>query len=95
MTTNNQGAEMALSSKRKAIIEYCLANGKEITKSQAVSVIGGTYYYNGDKHTGDVLGRMVKAGLLERVKKGRYKLCEGKTAVHDGITPDNQPRLFD
>jgi hypothetical protein len=86
---------MALSNKRKLIIEFCLANSNEITKGQAFSVIGHTYYYNGDKHTGDVLSRMVKAGILERVKKGNYKLCRRKAGETGAIIPENQKSLFD
>ena len=31
------------------------------------------YYYNTEKHVGHTLSRMVKNGLLVRVKKGYYK----------------------
>lgn len=40
----------------------------------AVQWIGHSYYANERKHTGDVLSRMVKAGLLKREKPGVFVL---------------------
>ena len=37
-------------------------------------VYGGTYYHNGEKYVGEILGRMVNAGLIERVKPGVFRL---------------------
>lgn len=37
-----------------------------------------THYCNGDKHVGDCLSRMVKSGLLIRVKPGVFITGNGK-----------------
>ena len=48
--------------------------GFEVTKQTIVGVYGGTYYHNGEKYVGEILGRMVNAGLIERVKPGVFRL---------------------
>lgn len=42
------------------------------TKKEAVKLIGGYYFYNAEKHVGDVLTRMVRSRLIERIKPGLY-----------------------
>jgi hypothetical protein len=76
---------MALTVKQKKVINFCHQNGGNITKKQAMELIDD-YYYNGAKWVGDVLSRMVKAGMLTRVKPGTFKT--GKGNIH------NQPDLF-
>lgn len=51
------------------------------------------YYCNGHKHFGAMLSRMVKAGLIERVKKGVYRF---KRSSKFFIKPDDpqQTKLF-
>ena len=63
---------------QKEIMTILQANGGEVTKAKVVESIGGNYYCNGDKHVGDRLPRMVKAGMLIRVKPGVFKLGTGK-----------------
>lgn len=75
---------MALTEKQKIIVEY-IRNGRgEITKKEAVQLIGNQYH-NREKYVGETLSRMVKKGILCRVKLGTYKL---KT-YPSGITPGN------
>lgn len=51
---------------------------KELTKAEIIEGAGLFYYHNGSKHAGDVLSRMVKSGLLIRIRKGVFKLGNGK-----------------
>lgn len=46
----------------------------QLTKQEIIEKAGLHYYHNTDKHAGDVLSRMVKSGLLVRVKKGVFRL---------------------
>lgn len=69
------------------------AKDGQIKKADAVELLGGSYYCNESKHVGDVLSRMVKAGLLTRVKKGVFEIGKGKKAAAE-ITPENQTTLF-
>ncbi len=48
--------------------------GGEFTKQDAVSLIGGRYYCNEDKHVGDLLSRMVDSQFIVRIKPGHFKL---------------------
>lgn len=65
-----------MSWKRQKIIEFCKKNGNRITKKDAMSLIDD-YYCNGEKHVGEVLSRLVKSGVLERIKPGLFKIAEG------------------
>lgn len=47
--------------------------GGTITKKKLLEIFGHWYYHNAAFHLGNVLGRMVKAGILERVKPGVYR----------------------
>ena len=48
--------------------------GFEVTKQTVVDAYGGAYYHNGQKYIGEILSRMVKQGLIERVKPGVFRL---------------------
>ncbi|WP_028376001.1 hypothetical protein [Leeuwenhoekiella sp. MAR_2009_132] len=53
------------------------------------------YYFNTEKHVGHTLSRMVKNGILVRVKKGYYK--RGKSTPKHGRSVqqiENQIELF-
>lgn len=76
-----------ISEKQKEILRYCQENG-EITKQQAVELIGGCYYHNKSKHTGDVLTRMVKRGFLKREKRGLYKIRNLQGVKEEPFNPD-------
>ena len=59
---------------QRQLLRFAKGNGGEISKKEAVAVIGKNYYCNSDKHTGEVLCRMVKTRLLVRVKVGLYRV---------------------
>lgn len=68
---------MALTPKQRAVLEFCQKNGGQITKEQAMQLID-THYAHGAKHVGDCIGRMIKSGLLIRVKRGVFQAGTGK-----------------
>jgi len=61
------------SPKQRAIVGAVKVNGT-ITLAEATALVGGNVYANADKHTGALLGNMVKRGLLIRVKAGVFSL---------------------
>lgn len=78
-----------LSEKQKTILEFIhRSEDKQITKKQAVDLIGRCYYANEKKHTGDVLSRMVKRGLLKRIKNGLFEIGQGIKYENETINPD-------
>lgn len=81
-----------LTDKQKKVIAFCHANDGRITKKQAMELID-THYHNGDKHVGETLSRMVKAGLLIREKPGHFRIGKG-TRLSNATIIDNQPDLF-
>jgi len=81
-----------MTDKQKIVFEYVRENGI-ITNDKADKLIGGTYYHNSRKYVGEVLSRMVKSGLLLRVKKGIYKLGYRTNKKPDAV-PENQLQLF-
>lgn len=83
---------MALSDKQKAVITFCLSNGNKITKRDAMGLIN-THYHNGEKHVGEVLSRMVNAGLLIRIKPGLFELGKGTKCLPATVV-QNQVNLF-
>lgn len=83
---------MVLTEKQKKVIDFIRnSNDKQITKKQAMGLID-THYYNGAKHVGDCLSRMVNSGLLERVKAGVFIIGKGKTKKIE--VTENQTSLF-
>jgi len=80
---------MALSEKQKKVLEYARAHDGKITKKEAMDIID-THYHNGEKHVGDVLSRMVNAGLLIREKLGHFRIGKGRQVPE----PENQTKLF-
>ena len=85
---------MALTPHQKAIVSEANRNGGQITKAQAVGLIGGAYYINAETHVGSVLSRMVKAGLLERTRPGVFQVC-GKSRTKDiAADADKLPELW-
>ena len=83
-----------LTDKQKKILSWFKEN-EILTKKDAVKLIGGYYYCNGSKHTGDVLTRMVKSGLLVRTKIGSYVKGVGKRNTVFETENPNQNYLFD
>lgn len=78
--------------KQKAVIAYCLSHSNRITKKDAMAIIND-HYCNGQKHVGDVLSRMVKAGMLIREKPGVFVLGKGKRNKRT-VEDNNQPEMF-
>ena len=77
---------------QRTIYEFVRTKG-EATKRE-ITAIADHYYCNGEKHVGDRLSRMVKAGLLIRVKKGVFKPGLGKKHRPKPV-PENQQNLFE
>jgi len=57
--------------KQSAIMGAIRKSGS-ITKKEAVALIGRDYYCNAPFHVGNVLSRMVNAGMIRRVKNGLF-----------------------
>ena len=85
---------MAISEKQKQILEFAFKNENKITKTEAFELIGGCYYCNASKHVGDVLSRMVKSKLLNRVKNGSFEINTNRTQTVTGIIIPNQLELL-
>lgn len=66
---------MKLSDKQLVVAQYL--NGKgEVKKAKIMEDLHVDYWYylNASKHFGEILSRMVKGGILRRVKPGVYTL---------------------
>ncbi len=59
--------------KQKLIYQFIKSKG-EASLQDIASAMPWAYYYNQNKHFGDVLSRMVRIGLIERIKPGVFKL---------------------
>jgi predicted transcriptional regulator of viral defense system len=82
-----------MSNKQKEILKLFSPRGLVVSKKDIVTVYGSSYYCNAEKYIGEILSRMVKNGMLERVKPGFFKLGPGpekKKVVED----KNQMTLF-
>jgi hypothetical protein len=77
-----------MSKYQKQIINYALANNGRISKVEAVNLIGGNYFHNAEKYTGEVLTRMIKAKVLNRVRRGMYELPTGNGGQQFGLFTD-------
>ena len=81
-----------ISDKQKMILEFCSKNDNQITKIQAVHLIGNCYFLNAPKYVGEVLSRMVKSKLLKRIKNGLFEVQNKQTVSN--ITNPNQLQLL-
>lgn len=79
--TSMLGFEM--SGSRDKVIQYLKDHGVT-SKSELYSSCCGNYYYNGSKHFGEILSRMVISGVIERPKHGYYSLPSQKTEFAEG-----------
>jgi predicted transcriptional regulator len=81
--------------KQLEILRY-LAFKKEATLKQIFDEMEFCrhYYYNGEKHLGTILSRMVKKGTIERVKKGTFKYIDIPTRKIREEENKNQNKLF-
>ncbi len=62
-------------SRKQTIIIQTLKKQPEITLDQAVRLIGGDVYANAPKHVGAVLARMVRRGMINRVRPAVFVLA--------------------
>jgi predicted transcriptional regulator of viral defense system len=77
--------------KQKLIIRFTQQNENKISLDEAISIKGvDTYYCNERFHVGNILSRMVKTGILKRVKPGKFELIRTNKV---SVTVD-QPKLF-
>lgn len=61
-----------LSAHQAEVLRY-LQTVPEANKDNIYINVSFGYYHNWQKHLGDVLTRMVKAGLIDRARRGIYK----------------------
>ncbi len=71
---------MSLSAKQGAVMMELQASGT-MTLVRAVELVGGDIYANQSKHVGDILSRMVRRKLIERIKPGLFKLSASAPKV--------------
>ena len=76
---------------QKEVHEYLL-KVESATKEQIYEEVSFWYYRNWEKHLGDVLSRMVKSGVIKRVKKGIYAI--NKSGYAEEIKNPNQLELL-
>lgn len=88
---------MGLTPSQKRILQLAKDMGGTITSSVIVEALGGAYFRNPEKYVGDIVSRMVKSGLLIRVKPGAFRLPtadEPKKAKSGTMLADDSPTLF-
>lgn len=78
---------------QKIVTDFAKDNGGFITKKQAVELLEKHYYCNGAFHIGESLSKMVKSGILERIKRGEFKLLQLTTSKPIAIV-ENQLTFF-
>ena len=84
-----------LGEQQMRIINKANAQDGNITKREAVDLIGHCYYSNPDKNTGDVLSRMVKNKILIRLKPGIFKVnTSSDRSKNTKILNPDQQQLF-
>lgn len=55
---------MGLTPSQKKVLKLAQDMGGAVVSSTIVEALGGQYYSNPEKYVGDIVGRMVKSGLL-------------------------------
>ena len=85
---------MKLSVKQKQILDFALKNNNLITKKQAIELIGYYYLHNSQKYVGEVLSRMVKSKLLNRIKNGSFEINSDRKQTVKVIYNPNQLDLL-
>lgn len=84
--------------KQKEILKY-LSTVEKATLTEIYKAVPFGYYYNGHKHLGDMLARMVKSRKIERIKKGVFKRLspeeyQQKYKSQISVFDENQTQLF-
>lgn len=75
------------------IIELAKKNEGIVTTKQAIDALADQYFCNADRHVGETLSRMVKSGILERHKRGVYRLLQVPVGRSQPVV-ENQTSLF-
>lgn len=83
-----------MTQQQKQIIRAAQERGGRITKKEVVEMFGGNYYCNAAFHVGNILSRMVNAGLLVREKPGIFVIGSGKEKQVRSEVIENQTTLF-
>ena len=78
---------------QEQLIELARNNNNEFTSKQAINLLEKYYYANAGFHIGNSISKMVKSGILERTKKGRFKLLIAPIHKHIPVQT-NQLKLF-
>jgi len=82
-----------LTPQQSEILSFVKKQGVPVTFRQVVDEFEANYHCNGEQFIGQILGRMVNAGLLQRPRKGGYILGTGKKQK-PATQPDTAPTLF-
>jgi len=85
---------MALTTYQRAIIAEAKRNGGKVTTGQAAALIGESGYKNQKQQAGEILSRMVNAGLLNRGKPGVFTLPIETQKPKSVTKTGEQPELF-
>lgn len=88
---------MGLTPSQKKVLKLAQDMGGTVVSSTIVEALGGAYFRNPEKYVGDIVSRMVKSGLLIRVKPGVFRLPtadDPKKAKGAMVPPDDSPTLF-
>lgn len=83
-----------ISLKQKTLLDFASKNENRITKKQAVDLIGKDYFLNAPKYVGDILSRMVKNKLLNRIKNGSFEINPNRSQTIKSIVNPNQLELW-
>lgn len=84
---------MTPNSNQMTIIRY-LSGKESATLEELYLIQEKTYFGNWPKHFGDVMSRMVKAGMVVRIKRGVFKINPNYRAIKQVPVPENQLSLF-
>ena len=63
---------------QKQIVSFVCERGGQATFAEICNRFSREYYLHGEKHVSHRLSRMVKQGLLTRIKKGVYAVGGAK-----------------
>ncbi len=82
------------SSKQSEVLQY-LNTVESAKKSDIYQNVKFGYFLNWEKHLGELLSRMVKRGMIERVERGVYKVRHLPKVnwQKDDVDP-NQTQMF-
>lgn len=88
---------MGLTPSQKKVLQLAKDMGGTVVSSTIFEALGGAYFRNPEKYVGDIVSRMVKAGLLIQVRPGVFRLPtadDPKKAKAGTMLADDSPTLF-